>query len=654
MCGICGITRPAPATGPSESCLRRMRDTLVHRGPDDAGLFLAPGVGLGHRRLSIVDVEGGHQPMRTEDGRYTIVYNGEIYNHPDLKRELESAGQRYRTRCDTETLLRLYALDGLAAIDRLRGMFAFAIWDDQDRRLVLVRDRLGIKPLYYVHAPDGSLFFASEIKALLAAEAVRPTLALDVLPDYLANHAPSGNRTLFEGVRRLPPGHALVWKDGRIRVIPYWSLSFEAPDTVPGDQELVDRFAELFREAVRLRLMSDVPLGAFLSGGIDSSAIVAVMSEMVDEPIRTFSVGFREREANELHHARAVAQAYRTEHYEVLLSPGDFFASLVRMVWHEDEPIAHPSSVALNAVSRLASQHVKVVLTGEGSDELLGGYGRYHKTLINMRLGRWYESATPRVVRNGIGHAISTLPPGSALAAKLSRTFLSRSADLRNVYLENFAVFDTPSQRDILSRDTLERIGELEPYAELEQRFAESSGMALLNRLLAVDTGVYLQELLMKQDQMSMAASIESRVPFLDHHLVEFAAVLPSRMKIRGHTTKHILRKALKPVLPPAVLKRPKAGFPVPIGSWFRGPFRHIVNQYVLSDRSLSRGLFDASALRRLVAEHESGRREHGQRLWSLVNLEIWQRLFLDERAATELPGTIAPPMTTFRQAAQK
>src|SRR5688572_8963149 len=390
MSGICGIvTLPEGRRHLSEPGLVRMRDTLVHRGPDDAGLFMAPGVGLGHRRLSIVDVAGGHQPMASPDGRFTIVYNGEVYNHPALQAELEQSGTSYRTRCDTETVLHLYRRYGAGCVDHLRGMFAMAIWDRDQQELFLARDRFGVKPLYYVHAGDGTFWFASEIKALRTAGAVRPELNRSMLPDFLANHAPSGDATLFSGVMRLPPGHTLRWRAGAVTLNRYWRPPCGSQDDADPaqDQKRVEEYLERFTEAVRLRLMADVPLGMFLSGGIDSAAITAAMSGLVAESIKTFSVAFAEREANELAFARLVAERYHTDHHEVLVSASDFFEAVPNLVWHEDEPIAHPSSVALFFVSMLAARHVKVVLTGEGSDETLAGYNRYRVTLLNRRLG---------------------------------------------------------------------------------------------------------------------------------------------------------------------------------------------------------------------------------------------------------------------------
>lgn len=632
MCGICGIVLPADGQGEvTEELIVRMRDCLAHRGPDDAGLFVAPGVGLGHRRLSIIDLAGGHQPFGSPDQRLQIVYNGEVYNHQDLRRELEANGAVYRTTCDTETVLQLYATAGTAAPTRLRGMFAFAVWDRERRSLFLARDRFGIKPLYYAHRADGALFFASEIKALLAAGAVRPTLNRSALPELLANRAPMGEATLFEGIRRLLPGHWLEWRDGRVRITRYWDLTFQGePHSTWTDAQWVSHFRDAFFESVRLRLMADVPLGMFLSGGIDSAAITAAMSSMVSEPIRTFSVAFAEREANELHYARLVAERYATDHHEIIVSPDDFFQALPRLIWHEDEPIAHPSSVPLHFVSRLAAEHVKVVLTGEGSDENLAGYPWHRATVYNHRLGRAYEGILPSGVRQAIAGLVRRGPMPSGVRRKLLRTFLTLPSDLDSILYDNFGVFGRRHQERLLSPDLRASLEGIDPYEAFHAAHAASDAASFLNRLLDTDLQTYLHELLMKQDQMSMSASLESRVPFLDHELAAFMATMPDRMKLRGLTTKYVLRRAMADLLPAPILSRRKMGFPVPIGAWLKGPYRHLVDEYVLGPRARERGLFQPDYVRRLVAEHERGEANHSERLWSLLNLELWHRIFLD------------------------
>lgn len=631
MCGINGIAFSSRSRRRVDAtALKRMRDVITHRGPDDEGIYIDENVGLGHRRLSIVDVASGHQPMTNEDGSLHITYNGEVYNHADYREELESRGHVYRTHCDTETILHLYEDYGDGCVEHLRGMFAFAIWDRNKRELFIARDRLGVKPLYYVQTDDGSLYFASEIKALLEARAVKPELNFSGFSDYLANHATSGEETLFVGVKRLMPGHTLTWRDGEIKIKKYWDVSFaKVANDGRSDKDYIAEWSELFRKSVKLRLMADVPLGMFLSGGIDSSAIAAVMSTLVDDPIKTFSVAFKEREANELEYARLVARAYKTDHHEVVVSPEEFFAALPDLIWHEDEPLAHPSSVALFFVSRLAAQHVKVVLTGEGSDELMAGYARYRKTILNLAVGERYHRVVPAGVRDLIRGQIAGMS-ASKLRAKLSRTFLSLSPDIESIYFDNFAVFPRADQDRLLTRDTIDRIGGVNPYAGVRRVLSETDAQSLLDRLLYADIKTYLHELLMKQDQMSMAASLESRVPFLDHKLVEFTSSLPERLKLRRWTTKYVLRQSMKGVLPEQILTRPKMGFPVPVGAWFRGAYAKVLDEYVLSSRAIERGIFNAETVRTLVDQHQRGAANHSERLWSLVNLEMWFRRFID------------------------
>ncbi|MDT5123036.1 MAG: hypothetical protein QOC96_2518 [Acidobacteriota bacterium] len=646
MCGINGIALSSRSRKTLDvRLLERMRDVITHRGPDDAGLYVDGNVGLGHRRLSIVDVAAGHQPMTNEDATLHITYNGEIYNHSDFRAELIARGHVYRTHCDTETILHLYEEYGASCVEHLRGMFAFAIWDERGRELFIARDRLGVKPLYYAHTDDGSLYFASEIKSLLAARAVVPELNFSALPDYLANHATSNDETLFRGIKRLLPGHTLRWRNGQMQIEKYWDIHFSKEDDGDArrsDEDYIAEWRELFRESVRLRLMADVPLGMFLSGGIDSSAIAAMMSEMVDEPIKTFSVAFAEREANELEYARIVARKFKTDHHETVVSPEDFFAALPELVWHEDEPLAHPSSVALNFVSRLAARHVKVVLTGEGSDELLAGYGRYRKTVYNLAVGARYHKLTNDALRHVVERSVNFLP-ASKVKQKLLRTFLCITPDIESIYFDNFAVFPRSMQQHLLTSEAKERAGTLDPYRAVGEYLAQTDARTLLDQLLYVDTKTYLHELLMKQDQMSMAASIESRVPFLDHKLVEYTARLPERMKLRGLTTKYILRRAMKGLLPDEILSRSKMGFPVPVGAWFRGAFRHVVDEYILSERAMSRGLFDEKFVRQLVARHTTGE-NHSERLWALVNFEMWLRQFVDGESA-ELPHALQTEM---------
>ena len=624
MCGIVGIVGLNPLERVDETRLKRMRDVLRHRGPDGEGLWADGAVGLGFRRLAIVDVEGGAQPMANEDGSVWIVFNGEIYNHAALRPWLESRGHRYRTRSDTETIVHLYEEEGERCVERLQGMFAFAVWDRARERLLLARDRLGIKPLYYAQT-ERELVFASEIKAILAGGARRPAFNTAVLPEFLANRFVAGTETFFHGVQKLLPGRTLTWSraDG-LAERRYWRVPTELDDS----GTLVGVAGEVRTEleaAVRSHLMSDVPLGLFLSGGIDSSALAALMAPMAAEPIRTFSVGFADADANELPYARLVARAVGAVHREVVVSPTEFFGALGPLIWHEDEPIAFTSSVPLYFVSRLAREDVKVVLTGEGSDELFLGYHRYRVTAWNDRASRIYGGLLPAALRAGVRRRVDRLP--FPLRRYAARTFLALEPGPRELFCENFAVFPTAMQRRLLADPML--LAARDPYADALRCYEDGAG-GTLERMSQADLQTYLVELLMKQDQMSMAASIESRVPFLDHRFVEFAAAIPGRLKVRGWRTKAVLREALRDLVPREILTRPKMGFPVPVGRWLRGRFWPLVEELVLGREALGRGLFEPAELRRLAEAHRAGAAEHGDRLWLLLNLEIWQRIFLD------------------------
>jgi len=643
VCGIVGIVKRDPHQAVDEPSLVRMRDVLRHRGPDGEGLWIDGGVGLGMRRLAIVDVAGGHQPMANEDGTVWIVYNGEIYNHAELRRGLERRGHCYRTRSDTETILHLYEEEGERCVERLQGMFAFALWDRARGRLLLARDRLGIKPLYYAYT-DHELLFASEIKAILARGSVRAALNEAILPEFLATRFVAGEETFFRGVRKLLPGRTLSWsRTEGLRERRYWRLPMAVDDSPKTLKERAGELRARLAAAVRSHLMSDVPLGVFLSGGIDSSGLAALMASMVREPIRTFAVGFSEPEANELAYARLAARAAGAEHREVVVSSTEFFDALPGLVWHEDEPITFPSSVPLYFVSRLAREHVKVVLTGEGADELFLGYDRYRVTAWNERLGRVYWSLVPGALRGRVSRLATGLP--KPLGRYARRTFLALEPGPRALLCDNWAAFPATAQSQLLADPRL--LAARDPYAEGLRCYEEATG-GTLERMSQTDLQTYLVELLMKQDQMSMAASIESRVPYLDHEFVEYATAIPGRFKVRGFQTKAVLRAALQDLVPREILTRRKMGFPVPVGRWFRGSFWPVVQEFVLGPRALDRGLFEPAFLRRLAEEHRTGAADHSYRLWPLVNLEIWHRIFVD---GDEIAGIMPATRERYRHA---
>jgi len=638
MCGIAGIVA-ADRLGPDDSARAvAMRDLISYRGPDGAGLHADERAVLAHRRLSIVDLAGGHQPLTNEAGDVWVTYNGEIYNHAEVRPGLEAAGHVYRTRSDTETIVHAYEQWGDDCVHRFRGMFAFGVWDARRRRLLLVRDRLGVKPLYWAHVGD-RLLFASEIKAILESGLIAPSANRAVFSEVLATRGTAGIETMFEGIYKLLPGHRLIFEDGRVTTERYWELPLDGPDpTLDGlsDAEIVHRFRELLQESVRLRLMSDVPLGMFLSGGIDSSAIAALMAREIDRPVDTFSVAFADRRFNELEYARAVARAIGANAHEVVIDDSDFFTALPRLVWHEDEPIAHPSSVPLHFVSMLARRHVTVVLTGEGSDELLAGYGKYPRALVNWHAGSVYEAMVPAALRSTIAQSVVPRLPGIA-GRYARRSFLAMPRNVAAMFLDNFAGMPVRQQHELLSRPGMAADN---PYASSLAYFQQVNGASsILGRLLHTDIKTYLVELLMKQDQMSMSASIESRVPFLDHVLVEFAARLPDRMKLRGFTTKRILREAIRGLLPDEILSRRKMGFPVPFAQWTRDRWQPVVREVLLDRRTRERGFIDADAVERLLDAHREGTVNGADAIWALMNFELWFRTFIDGDGVQTLPS---------------
>jgi asparagine synthase (glutamine-hydrolysing) len=636
MCGICGIFFPDRNRRVARDALVAMNRQIVHRGPDDEGFLVEENVGLAMRRLSIIDVRTGHQPISNEDGNIWIVFNGEIYNHRELRRDLEARGHRYRTQSDTETIVHLFEEYGEACVNHLCGMFAFAIWDQTSRRLLLARDRFGIKPLYYQYS-DGVFLFGSEIKAILAYPGIKAEFNRKTLAEYLAFGYIAGQETMYSGIGKLPPGHTLKLNEGGdIEISQYWDLHVPVDAADLGRDHYVRRYRELLEESVSSHLMSDVPLGVFLSGGLDSSAIAALTAKIRREPIETFSVGYGEQAYSELPFAREVAHHIGSKHHEVRLSRDQFFESLPRLIWHEDEPLAWPSSVALYFVSRLARARVSVVLTGEGSDETLGGYTRYPWTVLNSRWDSIYRRLTPSSLRRMLRRGIAAASFSADWSRQLEHTFLMRDgASWESFYFDNFySAFSSDEQNELLTPEAREFSAEV--YETSIAAWNRSSG-DMLRRLLYTDINTYLVELLMKQDQMSMAASVESRVPFLDHVLVEFAASIPSKYTTRGLAGKMILKSAVEDLLPHEVIYRKKMGFPTPWAYWLAGPQLDSIELTLTENRALERGLFRPEALRRLFAEHRAGRRDNGNRIWRLLNLELWMRVCLEGDAVANL-----------------
>jgi asparagine synthase (glutamine-hydrolysing) len=651
MCGFCGIARPGGEGQHDRQRVAAMMAMIAHRGPDDQGIADCGEAVLGHRRLSIVDLAHGQQPMTNEDGTVWIVFNGEIYNHADFRTELQAKGHVYRTRCDTEAILHLYEEEGERCVDRLHGMFAFAIWDGRRRRLLLARDRTGIKPLYYAERPDGTFVFGSEVKALCASGLVEPALAEDAVAEYFATGHVSGAGTLITGVHKLQAGHTAIWEAGRLRTRRYWAPGHRVPGTagsadrpVPADPvEAADEFWREFADAVRAQLMSDVPLGVFLSGGVDSSLITAAVVAAGVTDLRTFSVGYREAGASELPQAAVVANALGTRHHEVIVSGADFFEQLPTLTWQRDFPLTFSASIPLYFVSKLAREHVTVVLTGEGSDELFAGYGRYPRGLWNYQIAQALDRLLPRPIRR-VGRRAAAGAGTGYVASRVRRSFLAREGTVEDAYLEAFADFDAGHRRALLGAAARGPIGSAGAYGDLTRLVdAELLHRNPLEALLHYDQATYMEELLMKQDAMSMAASLESRVPFLHDPLLGWAGRLDPRHKLQGRIGKVIVRQAARQRLPTAATDGPKRGFLVPLGEWLRGEVARDIMEHALPTSGDT--LLDSAYVRMLNAEHRAGR-DHTARLWRILAFRVWQLDTLPALAAlarradfTEIPA---------------
>ena len=645
MCGICGVVDLRDNGFPARE-MEAMSATLRHRGPDDHGIFFSDAASLGFRRLSIVDLAGGKQPMTNEDSTIWIVFNGEIYNHRELRPVLESRGHRYSSNSDTETILHLYEEYGPDCVHRLQGMFAFAIWDARRKRLFCARDRLGIKPFYYAFQ-NNRFVFASEMKALFEVDGFPRRLNRRALPEYFAFGYLASDETLFESVRKLLPGHHLtidlLGGETGPQIRQYWDLATSTSPEGHSESEYVEEFRQLFTRTVQSHLMSDVPVGVFLSGGLDSSSIATEMAALRKDRIQTFSVGYADDRYSELPYARIMSKHIRSEHNEVLLGPNEFFESLPAAIWNEDEPLAWPSSVSLFFVSRLAAQKVKVVLTGEGGDEIFAGYLKYRAALWNLRGGRVYRKLVPRILQHGIRDVLSTDSGPDWIVRKLRHSFLYHPDRFEQIYFDNFyCAFSEAQQSELLTREVSDELHDANPYAN-SMRYFPSNGSSrdLLNHLLHLDIKTYLVELLMKQDQMSMAASIESRVPFLDHKVVEFAAAGPEHLKIRRFKGKYLLRKAMQTRLPAEIINRTKKGFPTPVKPWLRGPLFEKMTNILTDGRLAERRLIRPAFVDALLDSHRHGSSRATDGCWRLLNFELWSRIFLDRDPAVFTTDTL-------------
>jgi asparagine synthase (glutamine-hydrolysing) len=624
MCGIAGVFEYAYRAGADPATIASMLDAIVHRGPDDQGVHVDRGVAIGARRLSIIDLPGGHQPIANEDGTAVVAFNGEIYNYRELRASLRAKGHVLTTEGDTEVIVHLYEEYGEDCVHHLRGMFAFAIWDARRRRLFVARDRLGIKPLYWYDDGD-RIVFGSEVKAMLRHPALRPSLDPDALAAFLLLKYVPAPRTMFAGVRALPPGHTLTCDASGVRERQWWDLSFRPAEPAMSEHEAQLRLRELLEDAVRSHLVSDVPFGAFLSGGVDSSTIVALMSGALAAPVRTFSVGFEGygEEMSELPYARMVAERYGTDHHEVLLGSADFIRLAEKVVWHLDQPIAGNACLPNYMVSELARGHVKMVLTGEGGDELFAGYARHAGERLAPMTTR-----LPGPLR-ALGRALSLRGPGRsrpdiALYALSQRDEATRLATW-------FPLMSPEARAELASGRLAPAVDRMTPASLFAEALGRTDATGSLHRMLYVDTKLWLaDDLLARGDKTSMATSLEARVPLLDHHLVEFAAGLPPHLKLKGLRRKYLLKQAVRDLLPEQILTRPKKGFPVPIAHWLRGEAREFSRDLLDPVTVARRGLLDPGAVTRLLDDHESGAADHSATLWGLISLELWHQLYLD------------------------
>jgi asparagine synthase (glutamine-hydrolysing) len=645
MCGITGAIWTDPKLGIEPPVLARMTDVLRHRGPDDCGQYLSefrlrppyeslPGVALGFRRLAIIDLETGAQPMSNEDGSVWVVCNGEVYNFESLRHRLEGAGHTFRTHSDTETIVHLYEDEGLDCFSHLNGMFAVAIWDATRRRLVLARDRLGKKPLVYRAEPQ-RLLFASELKSLLEVPGVPREIDSSAVDEYLTYQYIPHPNTIFRGIRKLPPGHWAVYQEGLLQVKPYWQPDFNL-ERRTSEADAAAQLRETLTSAVQLRMRSDVPLGAFLSGGVDSSLTVALMQQQSAEPIKTFSIGFPVPEYDETRYARQVAQHLKTDHHEFQVTP-DAIDILPKLVWHYDEPFADSSAIPTWYVSQMTRQHVTVALTGDGGDELFAGYPRYRA----VALGGWIDRLNPlrRVLAAKLWQAL----PGARQKSMLRRfkrfsEALSMSPQRR--YLEWIAIFNESRRAALYSDDFLAQLPDSDPFAFLQSAWSRAGKRDPVTAVSLADLVTYLPcDLMTKVDIASMAHGLECRQPMLDYRVVELAASLPRRLKFRWGHGKRLLRRAFGNLLPREIWTRPKMGFGVPLDHWFRNELREMTHDVLLSDSAHSRGYFRPELVARMVHEHESRAFDHSYRLWSLLIFELWLQQWGSES------GTLACPI---------
>src|SRR5882724_9198774 len=632
MCGITGFIDLWSARTKVERSERgrrldQMCQIIRHRGPDDQGVFVKEGVALGMRRLSIIDLAGGHQPISGEDGSATIVFNGEIYNFRELKEQLVSQGHVFKTSSDTEAIVHAYEQYGASCVDHLRGMFAFAIWDERLQALFVARDRTGKKPLYYTTTLNGTFVFGSELKALLEHPDVERETDPEALDAYLTLGYVPDPLSIFKGIRKLPPGHYLYLTKGGVKVSEYWDFQFE-PSEPRTENDYLDELRALLDESVRIRLVSDVPLGAFLSGGIDSSTVVALMARHMGQPVKTFSIGFHEDSYNELEYARLTAKKFGTDHHEFFVTP-EICDIVDELAWHFDEPFADSSAIPTYMVSKLAREHVTVVLSGDGGDELFAGYTRY---LVDRKRSAF--SLMPGSVRRGVMRPLTShLPHGT-----IGRNFIHNvSLDPIDRYLDSVSVFTRLNKESLYTSEFRAQLGGTDWVTSCFHKSAASvrTGNAL-DRLLYLDSKTYLPgDIMTKVDRMSMAVSLEARAPLLDHKLIDFVTRIPASLKLAGLETKHLFKRAVADIVPEEILNRPKQGFGVPVQEWINVQLRDRMHEVLSDSRTRQRGYVNPQYLDVLLDEHERGRRDHSTSLWALLMLELWHRRFVDDSRET-------------------
>jgi asparagine synthase (glutamine-hydrolysing) len=622
MCGISGIFEFDRTRIVDRDVVHRMNESLRHRGPDDEGIYVDYGIGLGHRRLSIIDVAGGHQPISNEDGTIWVLLNGEIYNYPELSRELRTRGHKFQTRSDTEVIVHLYEEHGEDCFSRLRGMFAIAIWDATQRRLVLARDRVGKKPLYYC-ADDSKILFASELKAIVAANAQALQMDPEAACDYFSFGYVPAPKTIYKGICKVLPAHYVVVSAEGLRETPYWRLSF-ANIEQRSEQEWSEMVREQLCEATRIRLMSEVPLGAFLSGGVDSSSVVALMSKIMNRPVTTCSIGFPEEEYNEADYARQVARQFNTEHHEDMVAP-KALEVIDKLAWHYDEPFADSSAIPTYYVSKMARQHVTVALGGDGGDETFAGYRRY---LFDHRENQ-LRNMVPAGVRRTIFGPLGQWYPGLAWAPRIFRakaTFQSLSRSPLEGYFNSVSIFRPDEKAALFTKDFKYRLRGYDSLDVFRKYYEEADTADPLSRIQYVDIKTYLpDDILTKVDRASMAVSLELRAPLLDHKLMEMAAAMPSGLKLRGTTGKYIFKKSFESILPNNILYRPKQGFAVPLDRWFRRDLKELAYTAIMKSED---GILNRDYLSEIWKQHQSGTFDRSAYLWSVLMFRKWQDSF--------------------------